>query len=256
MNQKISQNLNKYDRFINYIHYSVPTQVEKVQIYSPTWETNFELSEEGPQMNVLGTEESVANIQYWVKKDFIVLVVPEKNGYLCAITEKPLFRDNTQCIVVGEESISEVEDKISFKIKDGLIVGLLMDNKIQMKTMKAANLPNVRYSSIYESFSQVVKQKITEKIVNFLSNPLRKVEGSINLQELCDHPTKNCGFLLIDMNKKDRTIAGYIKNAAFDYINSLDIYEIDFNSNKELVSAFGGEKDQKSDLVIYNPRKK
>lgn len=38
-------------------------------------------------------------------------------------------------------------------------------------------------------------------------------------------------------------------------MNSLDIYELDIDSNQELIKAIGGIKDKKADLLAFNPKR-
>lgn len=88
-----------------------------------------------------------------------------------------------------------------------------------------------------------------------MNTPLSQVKAEVRLQELCNHPTKQCFFLLTNLRRTDRTIQTYIKEEAFNFINSYSFYEIDYSENKDLVKAFGGEPSGlKPDLVVYNPR--
>lgn len=69
------------------------------------------------------------------------------------------------------------------------------------------------------------------------------------------HPIKKCLFLITNLGKKDRTFQQYLKEIAFDYMNSLSIYQVDIDSNPELIKAIGGIKDKKADLLAFNPKK-
>ncbi len=59
---------------------------------------------------------------------------------------------------------------------------------------------------------------------------------------------------MTNLGKQDRTFQQYLKELAFDYMNSFTLYEVDIESNPELLKAIGGIKDKKADLISYNPR--
>lgn len=59
---------------------------------------------------------------------------------------------------------------------------------------------------------------------------------------------------MTNLGKQDRTFQLYLKELAFDYMNSFILYEVDIDSNPELLKSIGGIKDKKADLIVYNPR--
>jgi hypothetical protein len=57
---------------------------------------------------------------------------------------------------------------------------------------------------------QLTKKKSQEIVEDFKAKPVRQVQKTDNLTNICSHPNKRCALLFTHGNKKDRTAYEYL----------------------------------------------
>ena len=71
------------------------------------------------------------------------------------------------------------------------------------------------------------------KDLQAIRNKLTKLaEKTEKLASLCAFPFKKCAILFTDSTKVDRTAYEYLKDAAQNFINEYQFYEVDINCNQ------------------------
>lgn len=145
--------------------------------------------------------------------------------------------------------------KIDFKV--GFIVRIdkkqLKDEQEQRET-KGMKIMQDIYNQVYRDLEYVTRSKLKQDLDYYLRNPIRQInQQNSKLMEVCAHPFRKCLFLLTNVAKQDRTFQQYLKEMAFDFMNYYMIYEIDIDSNPELLKVIGA-RDKKAQLIVYNQR--
>lgn len=78
---------------------------------------------------------------------------------------------------------------------------------------------------------QLTRLKSKEIVDDFVNKPIKTIEGTDKLAEICAFPTKKCALLFTHSSKTDRTAYDYLKDIAINFINEYQFYEIDLACN-------------------------
>lgn len=79
---------------------------------------------------------------------------------------------------------------------------------------------------------QQTRLKSKEIIDAFFERPIKLIEGTDKIAEICAFPFKKCALLFTDSDKYDRTAYEYLKEVAKNFINEYQFYEIDLKCNQ------------------------
>ena len=81
------------------------------------------------EFNSLNAEDFKSNMTVYMHKDFVILGVREEYSFLCGLTEKPMFMDNTRCLIIAEDEAHIVEQGLNIQFDVGFIVRLERNQK-------------------------------------------------------------------------------------------------------------------------------
>lgn len=99
------------------------------------------------------------------------------------------------------------------------------------KKVSGNNFNSPNFEDIYLTAEYQTRLKSKLVIDDFFDKPIKSIEGTDKLAELCAFPFKKCALLFTDSTKQDRTAYDYLKEVAKNFINEYQFYEIDLNCN-------------------------
>jgi hypothetical protein len=114
-------------------------------------------------------------------------------------------------------------------------------------------LPHCRIRT--RSPTQQTRLKSKAVIDEFFEHPVKAIEGTDKLAEICAFPYKKCALLFSDSSKFDRTAYDYLKEVAKNFINEYQFFEVDLSCNPHFKEEIQHLKKTTSGLAVYHPTK-
>lgn len=111
--------------FMSYIHYKIPEgQKRRLENYLPRVNQSVPLSDavvDEIPLQTIDAESALSNISALVSEDYTVLLVRERYGYVCPITEQTFFRGLVFCLILSEADYDKFKERIGQDVKVGLV---------------------------------------------------------------------------------------------------------------------------------------
>jgi len=99
--------------FLNYIHYK--GDYARLESYFPRMNQSKAITDTGTGellFQTIDAEHALSNITALVGDEYTVLVVREKYGYLCPITEQTFFRELVFCLILDEKEYDTFKQRV------------------------------------------------------------------------------------------------------------------------------------------------
>lgn len=110
-------------------------------------------------MQTIDAESALSNASALVAEDYTVLLVREKYGYICPITEQSFFRELVFCIVLDEEEYGKFKARIG---KD-MEIGFICSQGASPGSFSAQPVKEVEFDKLYMQLEYVQSMANSER---------------------------------------------------------------------------------------------
>lgn len=126
----VAEKLPSYEKknglFLSYIHYQTPEGSQsRIENYLPRLNQSIRIPETNEPgelpLQTIDAEHALSNISGLISEDYTVMIVRQKYGYLCPITEQTFFRGLVFCLVLDENDYEKFKQRIGKDMEIGLV---------------------------------------------------------------------------------------------------------------------------------------